>query len=452
MQILRRHLLLALAASPWLSHATAAAKSTSADVIVLGAGMAGINCARELRQLGYTVIVLEARDRIGGRIWTDNTIGVPLDLGGAWIHGVKGNPLTRLVSDAGIPTFATDWESEQLYQGRRALKPAEQADADAVFEALLKIIQRKKKRAKISENLADALTSACDELLDKDSTAAVVRYKIWSEFGSEYGEESEALSLSAWDEDEELTGAHVLLRSGYGALLAKMARGMDIRLRQIVERVEHGSEGVRVHTSQGVFSADALVCSLPLGVLKAGSVRFEPPLPPGHRGAIARLSMGALDKVVLRFAKSFWPSQIHRFGRIDGPVTQRTEFYNLQMLHQLPILVALTSGRYSRALEALPEPEVVAKMLAELRAMFGNGIAEPERVLRTRWAADPFARGSYSVVAPGASMQDLETLATPVGGSVFMAGEATVADYPGTVHGAYFSGLRAAAEVDEQFG
>lgn len=452
MQILRRHLLLALAASPWLGRATAAPKTTSADVIVLGAGMSGLNCARELRQLGYSVIVLEARDRIGGRTWTDNTLGVPLDLGAAWIHGVKGNPLTRLASDAGIQTFATDWESEQLYQGSRALKAAEQASADEVFEELLEIVQRKKKKAKVADNLADALASACDELLDDDTTAAAVRYKIWSEFGSEYGEESDALSLSAWDEDEELTGAHVLLRSGYGALVAKMARGIDIRLRNIIERVEHGSEGVRVHTRQGVFTADALVCTLPLGVLKGGSVRFEPPLPPGHRAAIARLSMGALDKVVLRFPSVFWPSKMHRFGRIDGNPSQRTEFYNLAVMHSLPILLALTSGNYSRSLEAMSERDVVAKMMAELRAMFGNRIPEPEGVLRTRWATDPFARGSYSIVPPGASMQDLETLAKPVGDSVFMAGEATVTDYPGTVHGAYLSGLRAAAEVDEQYG
>jgi monoamine oxidase len=449
-----RRTLLSLTAGSLLSRHVFAAEKISADVLVLGAGMAGLSCAHALRKQGYSVIALEARDRIGGRTWTDSTLGVPLDMGGAWIHGIDGNPLSRLATNTGVTTFATDWDAVQLYQGKRALKSSEQAAADDLYETVIAAVEGKQARAKSSDNLGAAITSAVDELLDDDVIGAAVRWQIWSAIGSEYGEEDAALSLKSWNQDEELPGDHVLLESGYGALINPLARKLDIRMHCIVQRVVHSKSGVRVHTNQGVYTAQAAVCTLPLGVLKAGSVRFEPALPEAHQSAIAHLNMGALDKVALRFPKVFWPSDTHTFARIDGRSDQRSEFYNMALVHDLPIIVALTSGDYSRTLEALPSTAVTALMMAELRAMFGSRIPEPERVARTRWLSDPFARGCYSLMPPGASLKDYAALARPIGTPnggkrIFMAGEATVTDYPGTVHGAYASGLRAANEISE---
>ncbi len=450
----RRRTFLTLAASTLLSRHVLAAPKSSADVLVLGAGMAGLSCAHALRKQGYSVIVLEARDRIGGRTWTDNTLGVPLDMGGAWIHGIDGNPLSRLVANAGVTTFATDWDAVQLYQGKRALKASEQAAADDLYETVIAAVEAKQARAKSSDTLGAALASVTDEQLDDDVIGAAVRWQLWSDIGTEYGEEGAALSLKSWNQDEELPGDHVLLKNGYGALLNPLARKLDIRMNCIVQRVIHGKSGVRVHTNQGIFTADAAVCTLPLGVLKAGSVRFEPALPQAHQAAITQLNMGALDKVALRFPKVFWPSDTHTFARIDGRSDQRSEFYNMALVHDLPIIVALTSGDYSRTLEALPSTAVTAAMMTELRAMFGSRIPEPERVARTRWLNDPFARGCYSLMPPGASLKDYAALARPIGTPeggkrIFMAGEATVTDFPGTVHGAYASGVRAANEVAE---
>jgi polyamine oxidase len=448
MHALRRQLLLAIAATPLLAKGADTSGQNHADVIVLGAGMAGITCAAELRKLGYSVIVLEARDRIGGRTWTDNSLGVPLDLGGAWIHGVRGNPLTPLVADAGIKTFASDWDAMALYQGKRALSEKELAAADKQFQAVIAAAEAAKEEAETSENLGDALNSAQDELLEDDAIGAAVRWQVWSAIGSEYGEDADGLSLAAWDEDDELPGDHVLLDKGYGALIDHMARALDIRLTTVVQRVVHNDSGVKIRTSKGEFSADAVVCSLPLGVLKAGVVQFDPPLPSAHQKAIARLGTGALDKVALRFPKMFWPAT-HTFARVDADPERRTEFYNLQPIHKVPILLALTGGRYSRALEAMSDAAVTEEIMRELRTIFGDNIPAPTRVKRTRWASEPFTRGSYSIMPPGASMRDFAALAKPAGARLFMAGEATALEYPGTVHGAHLSGLRAASEVAE---
>jgi polyamine oxidase len=449
-----------------------------ADVVVLGAGMAGISCAVELRKLGYSVIVLEARDRIGGRTWTDHSLGVPLDMGAAWIHGVRGNPLTPLVADAGIKTFASDWDSTQLYSGQRALSEKEQAASEQQFEAVIAAAEAAKEEAESrlgvtgkhkesrlgvtgkhkesglgethkhnesGDNLGDALNRAQDELLDDGVIGTAARWQVWSAIGSEYGADADGLSLVSWDEDEELPGAHVLLDKGYGALIEKMARALDIRLQTVVQRVAHSASYVKIRTSKGEFSADAVVCSLPLGVLKAGVVQFDPPLPSAHQKAMVRLGTGALDKVALRFPTMFWP-HTHTFARVDADPERRTEFYNFQPIHKLPILLALTGGRYSRALEAMSDAAVTEEIMRELRRIFGD-IPAPIQVKRTRWASEPFTRGSYSIMPPGASMRDFAALAKPAGARLFMAGEATALEYPGTVHGAHLSGLRAASEV-----
>lgn len=461
----RRRLLQSLlgsaALAPWLAawsprlraqeEDTEAPSRNVADVLVLGAGMAGIAAARELRQLGATVIVIEARDRIGGRIHTESArFGVPVDLGAAWIHGVDGNPLTRLAAAAGIETVATDWEALAAFAGTRRLPDALLAQADALDDRVQVRLQALRRDAAVGQSLGELLDRAQTEILaDADPAAAqAARWLGWTDISLDYAVEPAQLSASGWGEDEEYGGDHVLLRQGYGALVEQLARGLDVRLGQWVTAVEHGADGVLLRTRGGaVYEADALVCTLPLGVLKAGDVAFDPPLPAAQRGAIERLTMGTLGKVVLRYPQAFWPKDVQIFGRVDAPLASRAEFYSLLPTHAVPVLVALTVGAQTRALERLDQDAAVARMHGELKALFGPRIPQPVAGLCTRWSSDPCSRGSYSALSPRATPADYETLAKPVGECVFMAGEATVSDYPATVHGAWLSGVRAAGQV-----
>lgn len=464
----RRRLLQALSSAsllaPWCAvraqdedaaegETTATGARYTTDVIVIGAGMAGIACARELRQVGYEVIVLEARERIGGRILTDRTqFGVPVDLGAAWIHGVIGNPLTRMVADAGIRTARTEWEWLAIYAQQKRLSKAEFEAAQAlnlkVWERLRTLRSGADARLAIDGFLAQAEAELLAGVAPK--IAQAVRWLDWCELSLEYAIEPNQLSASAWDEDEEFGGDHVLLREGYGTLIEQLAAALDIRRGQVVTHIEHGEDGALVRTRDGgVFESDALVCTLPLGVLKQGDVRFDPPLPAEHRGAIARLQMGTLDKVVLRYPQAFWPADRHVLGRSDAQDDARCEFYNLMPLHDQPVLVALTAGRFSHSLEGMAQGPAVSRVHGELQAMFGNAIPAPVAGHRTNWISDPFARGSYSVVAAGASLEDYERLGEAAGDCLFLAGEATAPDYPGTVHGAWLSGVRAAGQVAE---
>jgi monoamine oxidase len=219
-----------------------------------------------------------------------------------------------------------------------------------------------------------------------------------------------------------------------------LARNLTIRLGAVVTRITHGGPGVRVETAQQVFDADRVIVTVPLGVLKAGAIVFDPPLPEAKRRAIDRLGFGLLDKVVLTFDEPFWP-QGHDMLGIAGRNPPVSDLVDGSRFTDVPLLVGLRGGANALVRERDPDDLTVGQVLTALRA------PEPVGVLVTRWAADPFARGSYSFLAVGAGPDDQEALAAPVGDRLAFAGEATHSEFFATVHGAYLSGLREADRI-----
>ncbi len=159
------------------------------------------------------------------------------------------------------------------------------------------------------------------------------------------------------------------------------------------------------------------------------------------------MAMGSLDKVALRFPEQFWPEALHSFGAADQPEAEATEFWNLAIHTGEPILVALIGGDDARELERTDERSVLERILTHLRGMFGADVPEPTAYAITRWSSDPFAYGSYSHIPPGADYEDYATLSEPLSDRVLFAGEATHAEYPATVHGAFLSGEREAERI-----
>ncbi|MFW6197643.1 MAG: flavin monoamine oxidase family protein, partial [Myxococcota bacterium] len=196
-----------------------------------------------------------------------------------------------------------------------------------------------------------------------------------------------------------------------------------------------------------VLEAEASVITLPLGVLQRAPELFEPPLPETKRTAVAGLGMGVLDKVVLRFPGVFWPEGYEHLGQAEAGMDDVGAFSNLVHHGRGPVLVGWMAGAQARALEACGQDVVVEHALRTLRRMFGRAVPEPEATWVTRWAADPFACGSYSHLPPGLDGSTYDALAEPVGRRLFFAGEHTHRAHPATTHGAYLSGLRAAREV-----
>jgi monoamine oxidase len=378
------------------------------DVVVVGAGVAGLTAARELTRKGRRVVVLEARDRIGGRIHTAELGGEILDLGAAWIHGPKGNPVADQARKLKLPMVETDWDRRWFPE----------ADAKSAAKAVARV-----------ERLFDTVRKgAVSDLLKADwRSDPLLAWAVRSEIAGEYGEDPERISLRHWQDDEEFNGGDWRFPRGYRELAQGLMSGFGVQLNRVVRRIEYGRNNVVVESTEpgDVIPARRAIVTLPLGVLQNGSVEFDPPLPESKLEAIHGLKAGVLNKLALVFEKEFWP-------RGTQVVSSLGSYANLVVSGRA--LVGLAGGQEARS------PETVEEVLRRI------GAPRPAAATLTRWHDDPFAFGAYSVVPPGGTSSHFDTLAEPVGPLIF-AGEATSREYRGTVHGAYVSGLRAAREA-----
>jgi len=402
-------------------------------IVVVGAGMSGLAAARRLADAGMDVTVLEARDRIGGRTWTNTSLGVPIDLGGAWIHGPEGNPLTELADQAGAKRVETDFDRPVVYQDGRELSSEVVQDTLKRWQDITKALAPLSEEAGEDESVATGLAEVAD------MNDPLIQWAVASEIVGEYATDPDELSLKYYLGEGEFGGGDFILPGGYQQLTQHLAKGLTIKLSTEVTKITHSGSAVRIETSQGGFDADRVIVTIPLGVLKAGTIAFDPPLPDEKQAAIAKLGFGLLDKVVLKFDQPFWPdADVIGLAGSDQPVSM---LINGETFADAPLLVGLRGGRDARAREALNDQDAVAQVVAALKA------PNPTGSLVTRWAEDPFARGSYSFVAVGSSPDDMEVLGEPVGERLLFAGEATNPEYFATVHGAYLSGVREAERI-----
>ena len=402
-------------------------------IVVVGAGMSGLAAARRLADAGMGVTVLEARDRLGGRTWTNTSLGVPIDLGGAWMHGTENNPLTELADRAGARGVQTDFDGAAIFQDGRELGPQ-------VLQATVKRWQRiTSELVQLSENAGEDESVAAGLARIADMTDPLIQWAVSSEIVAEYAADPDQLSLRWFGNEAAFGGGDVILPGGYQQLIQHLARDLTIRLGTEVGKVVYSDSGVRLQTSEGPVDADRVIVTIPLGVLKAGTIAFDPPLPDQKQAAIERLGFGLLDKVVLKFDQPFWPAaDVIGLVGSDQPVSM---LINGETFTGEPLLVGLRGGHVARGREALTDQDSVAQVVAALNA------PTPTGSLVTRWAEDPHARGSYSFIAAGSSPEDMNVLAEPVGERLLFAGEATIPEFFATVHGAYLSGVREAERI-----
>jgi len=265
----------------------------------------------------------------------------------------------------------------------------------------------------------------------------------------EYAGPARLTSLKWFWNDSEYTGGDQLIEGGYGSLVQALAGPLDIRTQQPVERVEYDDDGVTLTTGNGVYTARYAIVTVPLGVLKHGSIDFEPALPTRKQQAIERLDMGNLEKVVLRFDDAFWKGRalLEGLAYIGEEPGSLPIFHDFTPVVGVPTLVALHGGQGARdTLDRMDDAEIEAAALAVLGEALGISVPDPTEVLVTRWRTDPYSMGSYSYLPVGSSPDDMDALAAPVGALRF-AGEATVPDYYQTVHGAMQSGIREARRI-----
>ena len=436
------------------------AQPVARPVLVIGAGVAGLAAARALHDAGHDVLVIEARDRIGGRVHTPDVGGAPVDAGAMFLHGVVDNPLAALCDAFGIDFEPVGFGMGQVYD----------AGADApVEDGLLRLARTMGEFEATLEDLAaglppdaslqDAIAAflekpngeGSDELSEDDRRYASFALTQLLVDIYESGP-ADRMSLQAYLESpyEEFEGGNHILPGGYVQVVDALARGIAIRLNEPVSRIAHDASGVTVSTRSGELRGSHAIVTVPLGILKAGKIEFDPPLPTSKAAAIERLDMGNLEKVILRFDEPFWheraaSSTLLYIAEKPGEFPGFTDWSDAA---GAPSLVCLYGGRSARDVQDQWSDEEIAKgAMAALRDMLGADIPDPVATHVTRWRDDPWTLGSYSYLPIGASADDMRELGQPVGERLLFAGEATVPLYYATVHGALLSGLREARRI-----
>lgn len=449
---------LALAMATGITSASARAISNTTSVstgsinkktiIVIGAGLAGLAAARELKRHGYDVVVLEARDRIGGRIWTSKRWpDIPLDMGATWIHGIKGNPITKLANEISAKRLITSYSKTATYATEgKILSKAEERHLEHLSKRVFEMIRRVQDSDE-DLSIADAIKPLLKEKNNSVEVMRLINFISSGQIEQEYAGSINELSAHWYDGAKSFEGDDILFAEGFKIIIDYLAKETNIELNQVVNEIDWQGSKVKVATNRGEFIADQVIVTLPLGVLKKQSVQFVPDLPKQKLTAIQELGMGVLNKCYLRFSEAFWPKNVDWLEYIPTQHGEWTEWVSFKRAANKPILLGFNAADRGRDIEALEDHEIVASAMATLRVIFGSEVPDPIDYQITRWASDPFAFGSYSFNAVGITPRSRKDLAEAVQGKLFFAGEATESAYFGTAHGAFLSGIRAAKEA-----
>ncbi len=436
------------AASAALLMTNCTSNRSDLNVIVVGAGMAGLAAARALQAAGATVTVLEGRDRIGGRVHTSQLWpDAPMDLGASWIHGIKRNPITDLADEINAPRLETDYDNGLLYGTDGGRLPDREWNKYELFEEKIESAVEQAQSLDVDISIGEAIERfIAGDALDANEKMHL-NHVLNSALEQEWSGSVDQLSAHNIEDGTGFDGPDVIFPEGYGAVPQFLADGLDIRLGETVTQISHDAAGVTVTTERGSFSGDKAIITLPLGVLKQDKVAFSPPLPAAKRAVIEQMGVGVLNKVYLRFAEPFWNKRPEWFSKLSEQRGEWSEWFNLYPYIQKPIILAFNAADFGTQIESFSDEKIIADAMHVLRSMFSEDAPEPESVQITRWIADPFAHGSYSFPAVGAPADARQILADPVENRLFFAGEATHSEYPATVHGAYLSGLREAERL-----
>lgn len=410
------------------------------SVLIIGAGISGLAAAQKLKQKGFKVTVLEAQDKVGGRLRTNRSLGIAFDEGASWIHGIDDNPITDLAQKAGMSTFHTKDEDRLSYDiGGLLRSNSVFDDTEEAYYSILETLMNQGSPTKSFETV----------FFEKYPQYANDR--LWRFFLSTYmtfdlGDLDQISSL-LYNEGEEFEGIEVISTNGYDTIPQYLAAGLEVQLNQRVSKVDYSGAQVKVTHNGTVSTADYVIVSVPLGVLKHNSIQFSPDLPAFKKTAIEKIGMNCVNKFLLTWDTAFGDDV--QFISYTPEIKDKFNYFvNVKKFHpSVNALMTFAYADYARQTETMSDAQVIDEIMAHLRDIYGSNIPNPNNFLRTQWNTNENAFGAYSFTAVGTEMRHFEDLAETLDDKLFFAGEHTEVDYFSTAHGAYLSGIREADKI-----
>ena len=409
------------------------------DVAIVGAGAAGLSAARSLIEGGLSVMVLEARDRIGGRAWTESdTFGIPFDHGCSWLHTATRNPFKPMADEWGYTTLYHDNAEEVVFVGdRRALVNEESAYGRA------------------GSALNSAVSSAGRRGEDVSAASVSPRDLPWIETSeAKFGPMLMGMDLEDFSCADlwgmESSKPNYMIREGFGTLVSRFGRGIPVKLGTPVERIRWGGKDVALETPAGTVRARACIITASTGVLGAGTIAFDPPLPVWKQEAIAHVPMGLLAKIPLQFkgARLDLPAN----GLLIYHTEAREACFFLCRPFGFDVMIGFVGGSFGWELSRAGEAAAVDFARGELRKMLGSDIdGQFTKGALTGWANDPWALGAYAAAIPGYTPARAK-LSQRLDDKLFFAGEACAGRLAATCGGAFLSGQSTASYVAASLG
>ncbi|WP_425045800.1 flavin monoamine oxidase family protein [Primorskyibacter sp. S87] len=402
------------------------------DVIVIGAGVAGLAAAKALLEARMEPLVLEASGHIGGRCVTDNTsFSVPFDLGASWLHSASINPLARLAEKTGARLHKAPWKHTRVHALGHNLSEKEVADYQLYQRELWRAVRA------AGQNVQDETTASAMPDGPFVSTA-------WHSIPQMLGADADLTSAQDASNYADSEGDW-LVEGGLGNFLGNLHRDVPVELNCPVTKIDYSGPRVRVVTPRGTVEARKLVLTVSTGVLAAGNIRFTPQLPNSKLDAIHMLPNGLLNKIGIEFLPT-WTQAVQ--GQMADYHSGDNEFCSLLFgFFGTSLATGFVAGRFADELEQAGPNAAIDYCMEALRSFFGNDINKSIlRTGQTSWRSNSHALGSYSYARPGGTWARC-ALAEPIGNKIIFAGEATMSNSYSTVHGAYLSGKEAASQV-----
>ncbi len=427
----------AVAPAVILEPAMAQNSSSEVDIAIIGAGAAGIAAATRLRDTGRSIVVLEARDRVGGRCTTQTGLfSTPIDLGAHWLHNAPKNPLVPLLQAKNLELYF-DSDRERLLVNGREAREGEIEEYIAAKVAATRAVEgfvRTAKDVPLAELLPDARSwnPTIQHLFGADDC----------------GKETTDISTLDFVTVEE--GPNMFCRQGFGTGLAALSEGLPIRLNVELRKIDTSQRLIALETSKGTIRARAVILTVPVANLLAGGIAFTPALPKRIQEAASRLSLGAYEHIILEIPGN--PAALPADERIIAKADSQRTVSMLARIGGSDLWYLDAGGAFARDLWKQGEAAIHSFAREWTRKQFGLRLEKAITTIHaTNWQSDPMSRGAWSVAAPG-FQGERRILGLPIQERLFLAGEALDMLAWGTVGGAWNSGTRAADTALRQVG